>query len=142
MKEQIITPEKDLSEMEIANLSAAEFKTLALRMLRELIEYSKCIREEMKATLREIKKNPLGTNREDKEDRAQSNNVEHMEEINSQPEENEETRIKKKRGENKKTLGHFQKCQHLNHRDARRTEEEQEIENSLEKIMKENFPVW
>ena len=97
MKEQIKTPEKELSEMEVANLSDAEFKTLVVRMLRDLTEYSKCIREEMKATLREIKKNPLGTNREDKEDRAQSNNVEHMEEINSQPVQNEETRIQKNR---------------------------------------------
>ena len=41
---------------------------------------------------------------------------------------------------NKKTLGHLQKCQHTNHRDARRKEEEQKIENLFEKIMKENFP--
>ena len=49
------------SEMEIAKLSDAEFKTLVVRMLRDLTEYSKCIREEMKATLSEIKKNPQGT---------------------------------------------------------------------------------
>ena len=35
--------------MEITNLSDAEFKTLVLRMLRELTEYGKSIREEMKA---------------------------------------------------------------------------------------------
>ena len=34
MKEQIITPEKDLSEMEIANLSDTEFKTLVIKMFR------------------------------------------------------------------------------------------------------------
>ena len=49
MKEQIKTPEKELSKIEIANLSDAEFKTLVIRMLRELIEYGKCIREEKKA---------------------------------------------------------------------------------------------
>ena len=32
--------EKELSEMEIANLSDAKFKTLVIGMLRELIEYS------------------------------------------------------------------------------------------------------
>ena len=32
MKEQNQTPEKELSEMEIANLSDAEFKTLVIRM--------------------------------------------------------------------------------------------------------------
>ena len=67
IKEQIKTPEKELSEMEIANLSDAEFKTLMIRMLRDLTEYDKSIRDEMKATLSEIKKNPQGTNSERKE---------------------------------------------------------------------------
>ena len=40
MKEQIKAPEKiQLSNEEIANLSDAEFKTLVIRMLRELVEY-------------------------------------------------------------------------------------------------------
>ena len=42
--------------MEIANLSDVEYKTLVIRMLRELIEYGKNIKEEMKVTLSEIKK--------------------------------------------------------------------------------------
>ena len=62
MKEEIKTPDKQLSETEMANLSDVEFKTLVIRMLRKLTEYGKCIREEMKATLSEIKKNPQGTN--------------------------------------------------------------------------------
>ena len=33
MKEQCKTPEKELNKMEISNLSDAEFKTLAIRML-------------------------------------------------------------------------------------------------------------
>ena len=33
MKEQIKTPGKELNEMEISNLSDAEFKTLVIRML-------------------------------------------------------------------------------------------------------------
>ena len=57
MKEQNKTPEKELNKMETANLSDAEFKTLVIRMLREVIEYDKSIREEIKATLSEIKKN-------------------------------------------------------------------------------------
>ena len=40
MKEQNKTPEKELSETKIANLSDAKFKTLMVRMLKELIEYS------------------------------------------------------------------------------------------------------
>ena len=37
MKEQIKTPEKELNEMEISNASDAEFKTLVLRMLKEML---------------------------------------------------------------------------------------------------------
>ena len=36
MKEQNNTPEKELNKMEINNLSDAEFKTLVIRMLKEL----------------------------------------------------------------------------------------------------------
>ena len=41
MKEQNKTPEKELNEMEISNLSDAEVKTLVINMLRELIRNSK-----------------------------------------------------------------------------------------------------
>ena len=105
MKEQKKTPEKELNKTERAYLSDAEFKTLAVRMLKSLIHYSKNIREEMKALVREIKKNPQETNSEGKEARIQINDLEHKEEINMQLEQNEETRIQKKQGEPKKTLG-------------------------------------
>ena len=36
MKEEIKTPEKELNEMEIGNLSDAEFKILLLRMVKKL----------------------------------------------------------------------------------------------------------
>ena len=40
MKEQIKAPEKiQLSDEEVANLSDAQFKTLATRMLTEMVEY-------------------------------------------------------------------------------------------------------
>ena len=39
MKEQIKMLEKELSDEEIANLSDAEFKTLVIRMLTEMVEY-------------------------------------------------------------------------------------------------------
>ena len=38
MKEQIKTPEKELNEMEISNLSDAEFRTLVISMFNELSE--------------------------------------------------------------------------------------------------------
>ena len=49
MKKQIKTPEEELSNKEIANLSVAEFKTLVIRMLTELIELHHKMKEEMKA---------------------------------------------------------------------------------------------
>ena len=42
MKEQIKAPENiQLSNEEIANLSDAEFKTLVIRMLTEVVEYGR-----------------------------------------------------------------------------------------------------
>ena len=58
MKEQIKAPEKiQLSNEEIANLSDAQFKTLVIRMLTELVEFGRKLEEKMKAVLREIKEN-------------------------------------------------------------------------------------
>ena len=57
MKEQNTTPEKELNKTELTSLSDAQFKTLVIRMLKELIEYSNNLKEEMKITLSEIKKN-------------------------------------------------------------------------------------
>ena len=100
MKEQIKAPEKiQLSEEEIANLSDAQFKTLIIRMLTEIIEYRHKIKEEMKALQSKIKKNIQGTNNEEKETGTQINDLEQKEEINIQLEQNEETRIQKKWGE-------------------------------------------
>ena len=39
MKEQIKTSETELNKMEISNLSDAEFKTLVIRMFKELSGY-------------------------------------------------------------------------------------------------------
>ena len=77
MKEQNKTPEKGLNEMQITNLLDAEFKTLVIRILKELIEYSKNKREEMKVTLSEIKKNLQGTNSVEDEAEKQINDLEH-----------------------------------------------------------------
>ena len=106
MKEPIKTLEKELNEMEIANLSDVEFKPLVIRMLRELTVCCKSIKKKMKARQSEIKKNLQGTNSNGKKSGIQINDLEHKEEINSQPEQNEGTRIQKN-GENKETLGHL-----------------------------------
>ena len=54
MKEQIKTPEKELRYKDIDNLSDAEFKTLVIRMLTELIGLSHKMKEQMNATQSEI----------------------------------------------------------------------------------------
>ena len=71
MKEQTKTPEKELCDKEIANLSDAEFKTLVIRMLTEMTEYEHKVEEEVKAIQNEIKKNIQGTNIERKQTRTQ-----------------------------------------------------------------------
>ena len=96
MKEQIKAPEEELNDEEIANLSDAEFKTLVIRMLTEMVEYGHKIEERVKATQSEIKKNIQGTTSEGKDTRTQINDLEQKGEINIQPEQNEETRIQKK----------------------------------------------
>ena len=99
MKEQIKTPEKELCAEEITNLSDAEFKTLVIRMLTDMIELGHKIKEEVKAIQSEIKENIQGTKSEGKETGTQTKDMKQNEEINIQPEQNEETRIQKKLGE-------------------------------------------
>ena len=96
MTEHFKPPEKiQLSEAEIGNLSDAQFKTLIINKLTELVEFGRKLDEEMKAMLRETKENVQGTNSDGKETRAQINGVDQKEERNIQPEQNEETRIQK-----------------------------------------------
>ena len=96
MKEQIKSPEKiQLSHEEIANLSDAQFKTLVIRKLTELVEFGHKLDEEMKAMLRETKENVQGSNSDGKETGTQINGVDQKEERNIQPKMNEATRIQK-----------------------------------------------
>ena len=93
MKEQSKTPERELSNEEIANLSDGEFKALVIKMLTELIELG----QKMKDTQNEMKQNIQGTNSDRKETRTQINSLERKEEINMQLEQNEERIQKMKR---------------------------------------------
>ena len=105
-----------------------------------MVEYGRKIEEKVKATLSEIKENIQGTNRDRKESRTQINGLGQKEEINIQPEQNEETRTQN----NEARLGNF--WDNFKHSNLHfigvpeGKEEEQEIENLFEKIMKENFP--
>ena len=67
VKEQIKAPGKiQLSDEEIANLSDARFKMLVIRMLTDIIEYSRKMKEEVKAVQSEIKENIQENNSEGK----------------------------------------------------------------------------
>ena len=84
-KEQFKAPEKvQLSNEEIANLSDAQFKTLVIRMLTELVELGRKLDEQMKAMLRETKENVQGTNSDRKETGPQINGVDQKEETFNQ----------------------------------------------------------
>ena len=74
MKRKDKTPEKELNKTEIANLSDAELKTLVIRMLKELTEYSNNIKEEMKVTLSE---KSTGKQNEGEQAGIQINDLEH-----------------------------------------------------------------
>ena len=98
MKDQIKTTEKELNEMAISNLSDAEFKTLVIRMLKELSEdlnNIKKIQSDTADTLIKIKNNLQGNNSRVDETENQINDMEHKEEKAIQSEKQEEKRIKK-----------------------------------------------
>ena len=77
MKEQIKAPENiQLSNEEIARLSDAQFKTLVIRMVTEMVEYGHKIEEKVKAMKSEIKENVQGTNSEGKETGTRANSLE------------------------------------------------------------------
>ena len=96
MKEQIKAPEIiQLSNEEIANLSDAQFKTVIIRKLTELVEFGHKFDEKVKAMKSEVKKIVQGTNSDGKETGTQINSWDQKEEINIQPEQNEETIQKK-----------------------------------------------
>ena len=100
IKEQNKTPEKELNEIEISKLSDTKFKTLVIRMLKELTGYfnsTKKTQAEMKVALSEIKKNLQGANSRVNEAKNQINDLVHKEEKNIQSEQ-QQKRIKKKQG--------------------------------------------
>ena len=76
VKKKIKIPEKELSDEEINNLSAVEFKTLVIRMLTELTETGHKMKQQTKATQSEIKQNIQGINSEGKETGTQINDLE------------------------------------------------------------------
>ena len=105
-----------------------------------MIEYGCKIKEEAKAAQSEIKKNIQGTKSEGEETRTQTKDLEQKEEINIQLEQNEETRIQKIEERLRNLQDNFKRSNIWIIGVPEGEEEEQEIENLFEIIMKENFP--
>ena len=92
MTEHLKAPEIiQLSSEQIANLSDAQFKTLVIGMLTELVEFGRKLDEKMKDMLSEIKENVQGTNNNGKETRTQISGMHQKEEKTSN-----QKRMKKK----------------------------------------------
>ena len=67
-QENLQAPEPiNLSDKEIAKLSDAQFKTLVIRMLTELVDFSHKLEEHMKAKLIEMKGDVQESNSDEKE---------------------------------------------------------------------------
>nr|KAF6500917.1 hypothetical protein HJG59_007942 [Molossus molossus] len=112
MKEQNKTPRKELSEMEISNLTDAEFKILLIKMLNELSENlnelseglksikkdrseMKDAQSEMKEPLTEIKNNLHRFNSRVHKSKKQTIDLEYKEAKNAQSEQQKKKRIQK-----------------------------------------------
>ena len=109
-------------------------------MLTQLTECGHKIEEKVKAMKSEIKENVQRTNSDKKETRTQLNGLDQKEETNIQPEQNEETRIQKNEEMLRNLWDNF-KCSNIRIIGVPEgEEEEQEIENLFEQIIKENFP--
>ena len=105
-----------------------------------MVNYGDKIEEKVKAMKSEIKENVQGTNNEEKETRTQINGLEQKEERNIQPEKNEETKIPKNEQRLRNLQNIFKRSNIQIIGVLEGEEEEQEIENLFENIMKDNFP--
>ena len=109
-----------------------------------MVEHGHKIEEKVKAMQSEIKKNIQGTNSEGEETRTPINNLEQKEEINIQPINILQNRMKKQEFKKmRRGLGTSWTSLNVPISESgapEGEEKEQEIENFFEKIMKENFP--
>ena len=102
MTEHFKAPEKiQLSNKEIANLSDAQFKTLVIKKLTELVESIQKPDEKMKPMLRETKENVQGTNSDEKETGTQINGVDQRKKVTS----NQKRMKKQELGKMRRGLG-------------------------------------
>ena len=144
IKKQVKTPEKGLNEMKISNISHAEFKTLVIRIFKELSEdlnSIKKIQSETKHPLIEIKNNLQGNNSSVNTAESQINGLECKESKTTN--QNDKKKIESKKIEvsiRSLQILELQAYQHLPHRVVGRRREGAKNWKLISKIMKENFP--
>ena len=138
MKEQMKTPKTEWSNEKVANLSDAQFKTLVSGCSQKWL--SMVTKQRESEAYAKWNKEKYTGNQQWREGNQDSNQWFAAEEINIQPEQNEETRIQKNEERLRNLWDNF-KCSNIQIIGVQeREEEDQEMENSFEKIMKENFP--
>ena len=109
-------------------------------MPREMIEYGNKIKKEVKSIQSKIKKNIQWTNSERKETGIQINDLEQKEKNKHSTGTERRNKNSKKNKERLRNLQNNFKHTNIWIIGVPEEEKEQEIENLLEKIMKENFP--
>ena len=105
-----------------------------------MVEYGRKTEEKVKAMKSEIKENVQGTNSEGKETGTQINSLDQKEEINVQPEQNEETRTQNNEKQLRNLQDNFKHSNNQIRGVPEGEEEDHDIENLFEQIVKENFP--
>ena len=93
----------------------------------------------MKDTQSEVMQNIQGTNSDGKETRTQSNDLEQKENKNIHPDQNKETRIQKSEETLTNLWDNLKRSNIQIIRVPEGEEQQQEIENLFEQIMKENY---
>ena len=104
-----------------------------------MVQYGRKIEEKVKAVERKIKENVQGTHSDEKATGTQINGLDQKEEINIQTEPSEGTRVQTKEERLRNLQGNLKHYNILIIVVPEAEEEEQEMENLFEKIMK-NFP--
>ena len=139
MQEQIKAPGKiQLSDQEIANLTDAQFKTLVIRKLTELVEYG-CKLEEKNEGYEKWNIGKCTGNQQWWEGNWDSNQWFGPEGGNKHSTRKEETRIQKNEERLRNLQDIFKRSNIQIIGVPEGEEEEKEIKNSFEQIMKENF---
>ena len=139
MKEQIKAPKIEWIDEEIAILSDAEFKTLVIRKLTEMVEYGHKIEERVKAIKNKLKENAQGTNREGNRGSDQWFGPEGRKKHSTRKKQNEETRIQKHEERLRNLWDNFKHSNIWIIGMPKGEEEKQEIENLFDNKMKEKF---